>query len=116
MTRKHFEAIAAALKASRASVVTVHAMCNVLAGMNPRFDRQRFLEAAEWRRRPMKPISPKTLADYADDHRAGKYVPRWVKQSNEFIGLIDPQIWIAANDLIEERLGSDTINRNTGEE
>ena len=90
MTRKHFEAIAAALKASKASMATVQAMCDVLAGMNPRFDRQRFLEAAEWRRRPMgKPVTPKALADYADEHRAGKYVPRWVKQSNEFIELIN---------------------------
>jgi DNA-binding FadR family transcriptional regulator len=45
MTRKHFEAIAAALKASNASMATVQAMCDVLAGMNPRFDTQRFIAA-----------------------------------------------------------------------
>ena len=45
MSRKHFVEIAAALKDSNASMETVQAMCNVLARMNPRFDRQRFIAA-----------------------------------------------------------------------
>ena len=46
MTRKHFEAIAAVLKASNADPDLIRGMCDVLASTNPRFDRQRFIDAS----------------------------------------------------------------------
>jgi hypothetical protein len=46
MSRKHFEAIAASLKQSNAPRHVVEAMADTLAGFNPMFDRQRFIEAA----------------------------------------------------------------------
>ena len=41
-----FVAIAAVLKATNASPATVQAMCDTLERRNPRFDRERFTDAA----------------------------------------------------------------------
>jgi hypothetical protein len=41
-----FVAIAAVLKATNASPATVQAMCDTLEQRNPRFDRERFTDAA----------------------------------------------------------------------
>jgi len=46
MTRKHFTAIAEALKAEAASPEVVATMASTLARFNPHFDRARFIEAA----------------------------------------------------------------------
>ena len=46
LSRKNYVAIAAALKASQASIETVKAVAEVFEQDNPRFDRDRFLSAA----------------------------------------------------------------------
>lgn len=46
MSRKDFEAIAAALRESRATEEVVRAMAAHCATTNPRFDKARFIEAA----------------------------------------------------------------------
>ena len=49
MTRKHFEAIARAIRDlavdAGAREEVAHRIADVLSGTNPRFDRERFLEA-----------------------------------------------------------------------
>lgn len=45
MTRKHFELVAAALKAANASPAIVLALAAGLATTNARFDKARFMEA-----------------------------------------------------------------------
>jgi hypothetical protein len=47
MSRTHFEAIAAALRASHASMDTILAIAAALETSNPRFDAERFVRAAE---------------------------------------------------------------------
>ena len=46
MTRRHFAAIADALKGSNASPATVSDVADALATFNPLFDRERFLTAS----------------------------------------------------------------------
>jgi hypothetical protein len=46
MTRKHFIAIAAALAETSASHQTCKAVAAALAATNPRFDQERFMNAA----------------------------------------------------------------------
>lgn len=46
MTTKHFQALADALRDSRANPETVRAVAAVCAANNPRFNRQRFIAAA----------------------------------------------------------------------
>ena len=46
MSRKHFEAIAAALRASGASDETIEAVASALSHFNPSFDRRRFTNAS----------------------------------------------------------------------
>lgn len=46
MTRKHFRAIAAALRRTMASRATVRAVADALRMFNPRFDYMRFEHAA----------------------------------------------------------------------
>lgn len=46
MTRKHFNAIAAALRRSGATPETVIAVAAALQDTNPRFDQPRFITAA----------------------------------------------------------------------
>lgn len=46
MTRKHFEAIAFALKINDASRDLISDMASTLAQTNPRFDKARFIEAS----------------------------------------------------------------------
>ena len=46
MTRKHFEAIAAILKANKASAELVHEMAGYLATQNVNFNRSRFVRAS----------------------------------------------------------------------
>lgn len=48
MTRKDFELIASTLKASAANELVVKAFANTLAHTNPRFNRDRFIEAATY--------------------------------------------------------------------
>jgi len=46
MTRKHFEALALALRATNASPTTILAVAKVCEDANPRFSRALFLSAA----------------------------------------------------------------------
>lgn len=46
MTRRDFQLIAATLKESEAPGRVVSALARVLAGTNPKFDRERFLRAS----------------------------------------------------------------------
>jgi hypothetical protein len=45
MTRKHFQALAAALSLTRASLATCEAIAVACEASNPRFDRRRFILA-----------------------------------------------------------------------
>lgn len=45
MTRKHFKALAEALKDSKASLASCQAVADTLSQYNSRFDRTKFLEA-----------------------------------------------------------------------
>jgi len=46
MSRKHYRALAQALKESGASISVVRAIANTLKADNPRFDYRRFYEAS----------------------------------------------------------------------
>lgn len=46
MTRKHFEALADALRESGASMATVLKVADVCVTANPRFDYEKFVERA----------------------------------------------------------------------
>lgn len=45
MTRKHYEAIAKAIRESTEPIALVELLMDIFEHDNPRFDRQRFLEA-----------------------------------------------------------------------
>lgn len=45
MSRKHFRAIAEALKNSKASLEVCHAIASEMYNFNPRFDRATFIKA-----------------------------------------------------------------------
>jgi len=47
MSKKHFEVIAEALRASHASTDTILAIAEALQAFNPRFNAERFVRAAE---------------------------------------------------------------------
>lgn len=44
MTRKHYNAIAAALRSSNAPMDTIYSVADALRGTNDRFDRAKFID------------------------------------------------------------------------
>ena len=48
MSRKHYRAIAEALKESKAPIDVINAMAKVLKADNPNFDYHRFWQACDW--------------------------------------------------------------------